>query len=116
MIIKAGNINKIAENGAEGGKGILHLDKLHDVIPAAKNVRLFSIATLEPGADVGYHQHVGEVEYYYILSGNAIYSDNGKEYYLQSGDLTFTPDGDSHGIKNLSDKEKLVFIALVVKE
>lgn len=116
MIIKAGNVKKISENGAEGGKGILHLDKLHDVIPAAKNVRLFSIATLEPGADVGYHQHVGEVEYYYILSGNAVYSDNGKEYYLQAGDLTFTPDGDSHGIKNLSDTEKLQFIALVVKE
>ena len=54
MIIKSGNVKKISENGAEGGKGILHLDALHDVIPAAKNVRLFSIATLEPGADVGY--------------------------------------------------------------
>lgn len=116
MIIKSGNISKIAENGAEGGKGILHLDKLHEVLPAAKNVRLFSIATLEPGADVGYHQHVGEVEYYYILSGYAVYNDNGKEYYLTPGDLTYTPDGESHGIKNLSDTENLQFIALVVKE
>ena len=116
MIIKSGNVKSIIEKGAEGGKGILNLAKLHDVEPAAKNVRRFSIATLEPGADVGYHQHVGEVEYYYILSGNAVYSDNGKEYYLQAGDLTFTPDGESHGIKNLSDTENLVFIALVVKE
>ena len=63
--------------------------------------------------DIGY---LDEVEYYYILSGNAIYNDNGKEYYLQTGDLTYTPDGESHGIKNLSDTEKLQFIALVVKE
>ena len=116
MIIKSGNINTMTENGAEGGKGILHLDKLHEVEPPAKNVRLFSIATLEPGADVGYHQHIGEIEYYYILSGYAVYNDNGKEYYLAPGDLTYTPDGESHGIKNLSETENLVFIALVVKE
>ncbi len=116
MIIKCGNVTRLTENGAEGGKGILHLDKFHEAEPAAKNVRLFSLATLEPGADVGYHQHVGEVEYYYILSGNAVYNDNGKEYYLKAGDLTYTPDGESHGIKNLSDTENLQFIALVVKE
>ena len=116
MIVKAGNVTRITENGAEGGNGILQLDKLNLVEPAAKNVRLFSIATLEPGADVGYHQHVGEIEFYYILSGNAVYNDNGKEHYLTAGDLTYTPDGESHGIKNLSDVENLVFIALVVKE
>ena len=116
MIVKAGNVKKVTESGAEGGKGLLHLDKLHMVEPFAKNVNLFSIATLEPGADVGYHQHIGEIEYYYILSGYAVYNDNGKEYYLSTGDLTYTPDGESHGIRNLSDTENLVFIALVVKE
>ncbi len=116
MIIKSGNRETITENPPMGGKGTLYLEKLHDLTPAAKNIELFSIATLEPGSEVGYHQHVGEIECYYIISGNAIYSDNGVESYLQPGDLTYTPDGESHGIKNLSDTENLVFIALVVKE
>ena len=115
MIIKSDNIKRIDENSPMNGKGVLHLKKINSSIPEVKNLNMFSIATLEPGSEVGYHIHYGEMECYYILSGEALYNDNGKEIMLSTGDATYTPDGEGHGIKNMSDSENLVFIALVVR-
>ncbi len=34
--------------------------------------------TLEPGCSLGYHEHHGESETYYIIQGQGEYNDNGK--------------------------------------
>lgn len=115
MIIKAENVTKLIENPPMDGEGILHLDKLNTFTPECKALRTFAVATLEPGSEVGYHLHEGEMESYYIISGSALYNDNGTEVQLSAGDVTYTPSGESHGIKNISD-ENLVFIALIVKD
>ena len=41
--------------------------------------------------------------------------DNGKEYPVEVGDVTFCADGNGHGIKNAGE-EDLVFVALILKE
>lgn len=38
---------------------------------------LYAEVTLEPGCTLGYHEHLGESETYYILSGEGMYDDNG---------------------------------------
>ena len=70
---------------------------------------------LEPGAVLGYHEHHGETETYYLTKGAGIYNDNGKEYPVEVGDVTFCADGNGHGIKNAGE-EDLVFVALILKE
>ena len=62
-----------------------------------------------------HHGAHGESETYYILCGEGIYQDNEKEYPVKTGDVTFTPSGSGHGLKNCTDKD-LVFMALIIKD
>lgn len=75
--------------------------------------RLFSHCRLEKNCEVGCHTHTGDNETYYILKGEAEYNDNGVMRKLHPGDVSFTADGESHGIKNIGD-EPLEFIALIL--
>lgn len=101
--------------GASGGKGILRKEVLIDKEQMGEHCGLFGEVTLEPGAVLGYHEHHGETETYYLTKGAGIYNDNGKEYPVEVGDVTFCADGNGHGIKNAGE-EDLVFVALILKE
>jgi quercetin dioxygenase-like cupin family protein len=78
------------------------------------NGSMFAHVRLETGAVVDWHVHNGEVEYYYILKGVGVYTDeDGTEYTVSAGDVcTITPDH-GHAIRN-QEAETLEFIALVV--
>ena len=69
--------------------------------------------TLEPGCEIGYHEHHNESETYYIISGQGVYNDNGTNRPVSAGDITFTPDGFGHGLDN-TGTENLVLMALVI--
>lgn len=103
----------VEELCAEGGEGKLVLNSMINASIAPDNLRMYSHATLVPGASVGFHVHEGECELYYILSGSGEYDDNGEICAVSAGDVTYTPSGMGHGIKNTGD-EPLSFIALVV--
>jgi len=80
-----------------------------------RHIRFFSHVTLLKGQEIKYHEHHGEYEVYYILSGEGIYSDNGTETIVKAGDVTYTKNGNGHSIKSSSD-ETLEFIAVIVVE
>ena len=75
--------------------------------------RVFAHTTLPPGSSIGYHIHSGESETYYIYSGIGEFNDNGELKTVQAGDVTITPDGEGHGIKNIGD-EPLSIITLIL--
>lgn len=75
--------------------------------------RAFAHTTLNPGCEVGYHIHNGDTEIYYILSGKAQYNDNGIITEVEAGDVTFTPNGTGHGIKNTGNVP-VELIALII--
>lgn len=77
--------------------------------------RLFNHGILEPGCGIGYHEHDGDAELYYILKGTAEYNDNGVIRTVSAGDVTICPSGEGHGLANKSD-EVVEFIALIVYE
>ena len=77
--------------------------------------RLFSKITLEPGCSIGYHEHTGERELFYILSGTAEYSDNGAVRTVRAGDVTVCPNGTGHSIANRG-AETVELVALIVYE
>ena len=62
---------------------------------------------------LGYHEHHGETETYYILSGEGEYDDNGVKRPVKAGDITITPDGKGHGLANTGETD-LVFMALII--
>ena len=77
--------------------------------------RLYAQVTLEPGCSLGYHEHHGDSETYYIISCEGIYSDNGSLRMVKAGEKTFTPDGKGHALSNSGDQD-LVFMALIIKD
>ena len=71
--------------------------------------------TLEPGCSLGYHEHHGESETYYILQGQGEYNDNGTYRPVKAGDITFTPDNHGHALANTGNTD-LIFMALIIKD
>ncbi len=76
-------------------------------------IRFYAKVTMKKGAEVEVHQHINEMESYYILSGEGIYEEDGKKYPAKAGDHFYCNDGSSHGIVATSE-EPLVFMALII--
>ncbi len=62
--------------------------------------RLYAENIVPPGASVGLHAHEGDIEWYYIVSGQGTHLCNDERYDVVAGDLTAVDDGQRHGIEN----------------
>ena len=112
---RAGERKIAKKEQVNGGAGHVLMEALLNEEERGEHCRIFSQVTIELGCELGYHEHHGETETYYVLSGSATYMDNDKEYEIKTGDVTFCKDGDGHGIKN-QGTEPIVFVALVLKK
>jgi len=97
------------------GKAPIQIEKILDGELGDK-CALYARVTIPAGSILGYHEHHGNGESYFILSGHAIYDDNGTEREIGPGDATWTPDGTGHGVDNSANAEPLVFMALIVNK
>jgi len=95
------------------GAGLVHAKVLAEADQMYRHARLFNHITVNPGCSIGYHTHEHETEFYYILKGEAVFSDNGAESVLHAGDITSTGCGQGHGLENRSDAP-VELIALIV--
>lgn len=103
---------KIIEH-ANGGKGRIILQPIAGPEILKDKCRLYVKCTLEKGCSMGVHQHKGDGEIYYILSGHGLYTDNDSTYEVVPGDATFCKNGDRHGLENIGN-EDLVFMGLII--
>ena len=99
--------------GMCGGEGYTSLENLLGEKELDNKCKMFAKVTIEPGASVGYHEHHGDTETYYFISGEGLYNDNGVEIPVKPGDVTYTGDGFGHGLKNTGNQD-LVFVALIL--
>ncbi len=97
-----------------GGEGHVDIEPLLNDAQKNGTTKLFARVSIPRGSSLGYHEHHGETESYYILSGVGEYNDNGKTVKVKAGDVTHTPDGCGHGIVNIGDTD-LIFIAFIQK-
>ena len=105
---------EIVKNMA-GGEGSVTVKRILGEAEMHGNCGLYAQVTIAPGSSLGYHEHHGESETYYILSGEGEYDDNGEKRMVKAGDVTFTPDGKGHGLTPVGD-EPIVFMALIIKD
>ena len=99
----------------QNGKGLVHIKELTDKEGLYNHGRLFAHVTVDPGCSIGYHDHQHETEFYYIIKGEAVFNDDGKEVLVHAGDICATGYGQSHGLENKSS-EPVEMIALIVME
>ena len=60
-----------------GGRGHVLIKHILGEEELNGKCRLYAEVTIEPGCSLGYHEHHGESETYYILKGEGNYDDNG---------------------------------------
>ena len=78
--------------------------------------RMYAKLVLPKGVTIGWHQHVGESETYYILSGKGSFKDtDGTVTEVGAGDICSINVGDWHSLDNIGE-EDLVLIALIYND
>ena len=110
MISKLENL-PVKQRRGENGETSLVLTDLADFPGRSPKLKMFSRVQLLPGQKLAYHEHHGESEQYFILSGTGVYNDNGTEIPVGPGCVTCTRSGSGHGLENTGDEalELLVF-------
>ena len=63
------------EEHMAGGNGHVIIKEILDAEQLNGKCGLYAQVTLEPGCSLGYHEHHGESETYYILQGQGEYND-----------------------------------------
>ena len=103
---------EVRENmrGGDGSIEICHLVTEDDLYNKG---RLFATITLKSGCSIGKHTHEQDSEIFHILTGTALYDDNGTEKTVGAGDVLICKKGESHSIKNTGDSD-VVLTALIV--
>ena len=113
MIKRASELTTEVFQNRLGGKGEVKVTKIIENEQFQGKGRLFAINTIEPGSSLGWHQHNGDVEAYYILSGEGTVDDNGTKVTVYPGDMIYTNNGESHSIEN-TGTTTLQFVALIL--
>ena len=112
MIVQKGERKTEFKEKMRDGEGSVKIVYLVDT-EKEKHTRMLGEITLNSGCSIGYHQHVNETEYYFILSGTGTVNDDGIEKKVRAGDSIITGNGASHSIKN-TGTEPLVFHAVII--
>ena len=115
MIRKHSEQTIVQVENPQNGQGQLEIHRiLNSEAELDGKGNAFNHCFLAPGSSLGYHRHVGTSETVYVLSGQGDYTDeNGEHTLIGPGDVTFTDDGQSHGILALGP-EPLEVITLVL--
>ena len=96
-----------------GGDGVVTVTSFVSAEELNNKGRLFGKIVLKPGCGIGFHVHETDSELFYIMKGTATYDDNGVKTTVTAGNVTLTPAGTGHSIKN-EGEEDVELIALIV--
>mgnify|MGYP000290892264 FL=1 len=61
-----------------GGDGYIVRETMVTSEEVGEACKMYARIHLQPGCEVGYHEHHGETESYFILTGHGTYDDNGE--------------------------------------
>jgi len=114
MVIRNSEMSVNVNTNMRGGEGNVKIAKIVEKPHYDGNSRLIATIHLEPGASIGTHVHEGEEEIFYVLSGEALYNDNGTDVVMHEGDSCVCRNGESHGLKNNRTDRELVVMAIIL--
>lgn len=114
MYYRAGSMQGEVREQMRGGGGSVVVTPAVDDTGKPGKARLVATLTMEKGCGIGEHDHIGETEIYYCVSGNGIVVDDGKEYPFGPGDSVSTGGGKTHSIRNENDETLVVFAVIIL--
>jgi gentisate 1,2-dioxygenase len=68
---------------------------------------------LPPGVTIGAHQHAGDEEYYYVVSGKGTMTLDQERFEVRAGDITAVYRGGVHGLENTGDEDLRIIVICV---
>jgi len=114
MIIRGEELTQQKMENPRGGKGVAVRMAYEAAHGFSGEVTNFAMMQLEPGSEIGFHKHEGDMELYLILDGVGRTDDNGTMEVLNPGDMLVTKDGESHSLIN-ETPEPVTFLAVIIK-
>lgn len=115
QLIRKTEKKKIIEN-PRGGEGTIELYEIFGSDETLGNVSLFAKVVLKPQTIIGFHEHHGEAEVYYVTKGKGFFIRNNQERIaVKAGDACMMEVGHGHGMENPNDEE-MEIIAVVYPE
>lgn len=99
-----------------GGKGEVEFEHILTAEELNGHGSMYAKVRLKPGCSIGFHQHIGNTEPYFVLEGHGTFVDHdGTRTEIEPGDVCVIEVGQGHSIENNSEKD-LVFMALIYNE
>ncbi len=102
--------------GAHGGKGDVLFRRLWGNESFKTNWFWIDHCLLKPGTSIGYHQHNGIEEVYYVLSGSGLMTVNDVTWEIHPDEAAPCTLHDSHGIYNHTGGDLEIFVLAVAME
>ena len=113
MVHKNAEMEHTVRENIHGGVGKIETDIVYKADEMMGKATLFNRLHLTPGSSIGEHPHDDDAEIYYVVEGQVVVTDDGKEIAMEAGDAMFTGGGQRHSLMNRSDKEAIV-LAIVI--
>lgn len=85
----------------QGGKGTVEIMHIYKPEELSGNSKLCAVIKINPGCSIGYHQHVGEEEVFFVIHGEALIVDDGVNEVIGAGDSHLIKSGSYHSIENI---------------
>lgn len=114
MIVRGENLEQKVIESPRGGKGKAVAMAYEAANGLAGEIGAMAMMQLEPGSEIGYHEHTDDMELYLILDGIGRVNDNGTMEIVNPGDLVVTKQGESHSLIN-ETPEPVTFLAIIIK-
>jgi uncharacterized cupin superfamily protein len=112
MLVHIDHITPENLNNVRGGDGpVVALRLLGEAAGSA--IKGIGITRLPPGSSVGFHEHHGEEDFYFCLSGQGVVLDHDQEKPFTPGTFQITRSGQAQAVRNTGE-EDLVFLGGLV--
>ena len=105
----------VTRSNMKGGHGSLFYYPLFTAQQTFTAIRKYGVLEVPPGVSIGLHDHSGEEELYYVLSGNGLVNDGFSGLHpVSAGYSTITTDAAKHALIN-NGQENLYILTTVAK-
>ena len=101
----------LREESIHGGIGLCRHATVFRGEEIQAPVRFINYTVVPPQASFGAHLHGNDNEFYVVLAGSGIYTQDGEDLPVEAGDIIMNPPFGTHAIRNAgtTDMSLLVF-------
>ena len=114
MYKKLKSLEERKTENARGGNGFIISKDIFLEDDFGSSISHLILVTIPSGSSVGFHEHSGDEEIYFILEGHGKVRDDEEGYDVGPYDTVLTNSGHCHGIENTGDQD-LKLLAIIGK-